>query len=182
MDKHKIIGKQWFLILAFLIVLTSFFFIVSKVNAETIQYLDGEGLRIDDSGRKYYLNSQGETVKGFVYIENVLYFFSYSNGLSKNGWQTIDGLNYFYCNYDDDDLLDNLFFIKNPTIVDNKITYQRVKYTGENTINELNGCITDVRIVNGTLEYDVFNTTQKTKLNNINNLTEKLKSIVTEIF
>ena len=89
---------------------------------------------------------------------------------------------YFYCNYDDDDLLDNLFFIKNPTIVDNKITYQRVKYTGENTINELNGCITDVRIVNGTLEYDVFNTTQKTKLKNINNLTEKLKSLVTEIF
>ena len=38
--------------------------------------------------------------KGFVKIDDKLYFFSYANGATKTGWQTIDGVNHFYCNED----------------------------------------------------------------------------------
>lgn len=86
----------------------------------------------------------------------------------------------FYVN--DDDVLDSLSFIKNPKIVDNVITYQRINFTGENTLNELNGCITEIRLVDGKLRYTTFYTTQNIKIKNVDNLVDKIGSFVTEIF
>lgn len=84
--------------------------------------------------------------------------------------------------YSDEDILYSLSFIKNPVLENNNITYQRVHYTDRNTLNELNGCITDISIVNNELQYTTFNTSQTTKLKNIDNLADTLKVLVTEIF
>ena len=100
----------------------------------------------------------------------------------------------FYANPDDKDVESELSFVKNPTletkiIIEDEeevekevITYSRVNFTSNNYLDDLNGCITDISIVNGVLQYSTFQTSQHIKISNINNLRNKVGYIITELF
>ena len=52
-------------------------------------------------GEKYYFDENGYRYGGFKTLEDDnIYFFSYSTGRLKKGWQSVDGINWFYCNED----------------------------------------------------------------------------------
>lgn len=99
-----------------------------------------------------------------------------------------------YANPDDEEVESEMSFIKNPTlqtktIIQNEeeiekdiITYSRVVFSPNNYLDDLNGCIIDINIVDGNLQYTTFQTTQHIKISDINNLRSKIGHIITELF
>ena len=86
--------KKYFFILSIFI-----FFIIFSLQIKALDLVDSQGLKEID-GKLYYFDQDGYMQKGFVTIEDKTYFFSYANGTTKTGWQTIDGENWFYCKED----------------------------------------------------------------------------------
>lgn len=82
----------------------------------------------------------------------------------------------------EDNILNELSFIKDPTLEEDEITYRRHTYTNNNYLDDLNGCITNIEIVNGQLEYTTFHTDIHKKIFQINNFYDIVKDFVTEIF
>ena len=80
------------------------------------------------------------------------------------------------------DNIDELSFIKNPTFVDGRLTYKRAIFTKNNYLDDLNGCVIDVQQNGTSIQYTTFSTSEHIKLSEINNLSEKIGHLVTEIF
>ena len=80
------------------------------------------------------------------------------------------------------DNIDELSFIKNPTFVDGRLTYKRAIFTKNNYLDDLNGCVIDVQQNGTSIQYTTFSTSEHIKLSEINNLSETIGHLVTEIF
>ena len=80
------------------------------------------------------------------------------------------------------DNIDELSFIKNPTFVDGQLTYKRAIFTKNNYLDDLNGCVIDVQQNGTSIQYTTFSTSEHIKLSEINNLSETIGHLVTEIF
>lgn len=78
--------------------------------------------------------------------------------------------------------IDELSFIKDPTLVDGNLTYRRVLYNKNNYLDDLNGCITNIELIDNKLRYTTFSTTNHTKIEEIDDLTNIIGHFVTEIF
>ena len=78
--------------------------------------------------------------------------------------------------------IDELSFIKNPTFVDGKLTYKRVVFTKNNYLDDLNDCIIDIQQNGASIQYTTFSTSEHTKLSEINNLSETIGHLITEVF
>lgn len=73
-----------------------------KVNGK-LQYLDGTGELLKsqwwfdkDTGKNYYLDKDGNTVVGWLYVDNNWYYFG-DNGERKTGWLNLNG-SWYYLN------------------------------------------------------------------------------------
>lgn len=80
------------------------------------------------------------------------------------------------------DNIDELSFIKNPTFVDGRLTYKRAIFTKNNYLDDLNGCVIDVQQNGTSIQYTTFSTSEHIKLSEINNLSETIGHLVTEVF
>lgn len=80
------------------------------------------------------------------------------------------------------DNIDELSFIKNPTFVDGRLTYKRAIFTKNNYLDDLNGCVIDVQQNSTSIQYTTFSTSEHIKLSEINNLSETIGHLVTEVF
>lgn len=80
------------------------------------------------------------------------------------------------------DDIDELSFIKNPTFVDGRLTYKRAIFTKNNYLDDLNGCVIDIQQNGTSIQYTTFSTSEHIKLSEINNLSETIGHLVTEVF
>lgn len=80
------------------------------------------------------------------------------------------------------DNIDELSFIKNPTFVDGRLTYKRAIFTKNNYLDDLNGCVIDIQQNSTSIQYTTFSTSEHIKLFEINNLSETIGHLVTEVF
>lgn len=80
------------------------------------------------------------------------------------------------------DNIDELSFIKNPTFVDGRLTYKRAIFTKNNYLDDLNGCVIDIQQNGTSIQYTTFSTSEHIKLFEINNLSETIGHLVTEVF
>ena len=80
------------------------------------------------------------------------------------------------------DNIDELSFIKNPTFVDGRLTYKRAIFTKNNYLDDLNGSVIDVQQNSTSIQYTTFSTSEHIKLSEINNLSETIGHLVTEVF
>ncbi len=80
------------------------------------------------------------------------------------------------------DDIDELSFIKDPTFVDGNLTYERVTFTKDNYLDDLNGCITNIQYTNNNIQYTTFSTSEHVKMSEITNLDVIIDHFITEIF
>lgn len=167
---------------------------------------DTEGYQIDNWDINVNItNHNGQTINHAIpfkiYIGNESHLL-YSGETNTLGNKTISNINipYYSSNFnnfrekavtffalididnDDEPIINKLSFIKDPTLENDEITYKRVKFTENNYLDDLNGCVTNISIQNNTLQYTTFQTNQHIKISEVNNLENIVQNLVTELF